>query len=191
MNEYDPTNPHETLAQPASSPASSASATTAKQARRPNLRRKLSTRKSAGIAATALTCTVIGLSAGYAASASAAATSPSAAAASPSLPAAGGGGSNARSGPAAGGATGTVDSVSTSSFTMSTAGSQKVTVKETSATKYRKGTTSTSASAVTTGERILVLGTTTVLGTTSGSTIAATQVIVESSRVGHIPANYV
>jgi hypothetical protein len=188
MNEYDPTNPHETLPQPASSPASSASATTAKQARRPTVRRRLANRRTAGIAATALTCTVIGLSAGYAASASAAATSPSAAAPSPSAPPAGGG---ARSGPAAGGATGTVDSVSTSSFTMSTAGSQKVTVKETSATKYRKGTTSTSASAVTTGERILVLGTTTVLGTTSGSTIAATQVIVESSRVGHIPANYV
>src|SRR4051812_19835057 len=54
-------------------------------------------------------------------------------------------GSNARSGPAAGGASGTVESVSTSSFTLSTSAGQKVTVNRTSATTYRKGTGSTSA----------------------------------------------
>ena len=121
----------------------------------------------------------------------------------------GGGGSNARSGPAAGGASGTVDSVSTSSFTMTTSAGQKVTVDETSSTTYQKGTSSTSASAITTGEPVLVLG------TTNGTTITATQVIVQpaggggsaassaaevipfqrgapttSKQVGQIPANY-
>jgi hypothetical protein len=119
----------------------------------------------------------------------------------------GGGGSNARSGPAAGGASGTVASVSASGFTMSTSAGQKVTIKEASATTYEKGTTSASASAVTTGEPVLVLG------TTNGTTITATQVIVQpastgsassaaqvvpfkqgapstSKQVGQIPANY-
>jgi hypothetical protein len=122
----------------------------------------------------------------------------------------GGGGSNARSGPAAGGASGTVDSVSTSGFTMLTATGQKVTVDEASSTTYQKGTSSASASAVTTGQPVLVLG------TTSGTTITARQVIVQppggvgsavssaaagvipfqsgapstSKQVGQIPANY-
>ena len=72
----------------------------------------------------------------------------------------GGGGSNARSGPAAGGASGTVGSVSTSGFTMTTSAGQKVTVDEASSTTYEKGTSPASASAVTTGEPVLVLGTT-------------------------------
>ena len=116
-------------------------------------------------------------------------------------------GSNARSGPASGGASGTVGSVSTSSFTMSTSAGQKVTIDKTSSTKYQKGTSSISASAITTGEPVLVLG------TTSGTTITATQVIVQptggsatssaatvvpfqrgapttSKQVGQIPANY-
>jgi hypothetical protein len=118
-------------------------------------------------------------------------------------------GSNARSGPASGGASGTVGSVSGSGFTMSTAAGQKVTVDEASATTYQKGASSTSASGITTGESVLVLG------TTSGTTITATQVIVQSTdgggsaassaagvvpfqrgapstakQVGQIPANY-
>jgi hypothetical protein len=119
-----------------------------------------------------------------------------------------GGGSNARSGPAAGGSSGTASSVSTSGFTLTTAAGQKVTVHEASATTYEKGTSAASASAVTTGETVLVLG------TTSGTTITATQVIVQpsssgsatssaakvvpfqrgapaaSKQVGQIPANY-
>jgi hypothetical protein len=59
-----------------------------------------------------------------------------------------GGGSNARSGPAAGGAIGTVESVSGSSFTMSTPAGQTVTVTE------------TSGGAVKEGDSVLVLGTT-------------------------------
>jgi hypothetical protein len=77
-------------------------------------------------------------------------------------------GSNARSGPAAGGTSGTVSSVSGSSFTVSTPAGQKVTVNQASST----------ASAIKTGEPVLVLG------TTSGTTIAATQVIVQPSGGG-------
>ena len=119
-----------------------------------------------------------------------------------------GGGSNARSGPAAGGSSGTASGVSTSGFTLTTAAGQKVTVHEASATTYEKGTSAASASAVTTGEPVLVLG------TTSGMAITATQVIVQpagsgsttspaakvvpfqggapatSKQVGQIPANY-
>jgi hypothetical protein len=88
------------------------------------------------------------------------------------------GGSNARSGPAAGGASGTVDSVSTSSFTISTPAGQKVTVNKASSTTYQKGTSSISASAITQGESVLVLG------TTSGTTITASQVIVQPTNSG-------
>jgi hypothetical protein len=102
---------------------------------------------------------------------------------SPSATAAGGGGSNARSGPAAGGASGTVGTVSASSFTMSTSAGQKVTVDEASSTTYQEGASSTSASAVTTGEFVLVLG------TTSGTTITATQVIVQPTVGGSAPAS--
>jgi len=84
-----------------------------------------------------------------------------------------------------------------------------VTVNEVSSTTFQNGTSSTSASAITTGEDVLVLG------TTSGTTITATQVIVQpiggggsatssaagvipfqpgapttSKQVGQIPANY-
>ena len=87
-------------------------------------------------------------------------------------------GSNARSGPAAGGVVGTVSSVSKSSFTVSTSAGQKVTVKKASSTTYRKGTSSTSASAIAKGEPVLVLG------TASGPAIMATQVIVQPAGGG-------
>ncbi|MCW2951238.1 MAG: hypothetical protein JWQ48_408 [Conexibacter sp.] len=87
-------------------------------------------------------------------------------------------GSNARSGPAAGGVVGTVGSVSASSFTVSTSAGQKVTVKKASSTTYRKGTSSTSASAITKGQPVLVLG------TTNGTTITATQVVVRPASGG-------
>jgi hypothetical protein len=120
----------------------------------------------------------------------------------------GSGGSNARSGPAAGGSSGTVESVSESSFTVLTPAGQKVTVNEPSSTEYQKGTTSSSASAVKNGVRVLVLG------TTSGTTITASRVVVQpgdvtattpssagvvtfqrgaqstSKQVGQIPASY-
>jgi hypothetical protein len=120
---------------------------------------------------------------------------------------AGGGGSNARSGPAAGGAAGTVGSLSTSGFTITTSAGQKVTIKEASSTTYQEGTSAATVSAITTGEPVLVLG------TTDSTTITATQVTVEpagnaytassaqvipfqqgspttSRQAGQIPANY-
>jgi hypothetical protein len=163
---------------------SSASVTVAEKARPPRGRRWLSNRKTRWIVPAVLMCAVI---AGCASSASTTATPPSAAATSPSATAghpgpgggaAGGGGSNARSGPAAGGASGTVGSVSTSGFTMTTSPGQKVTVNEASSTTYQNGTSSTSANAITKGESVLVLG------TTSGTTIMATQVTVQPAGGG-------
>jgi hypothetical protein len=61
---------------------------------------------------------------------------------------------------------------------MSTSAGQKVTVNEASSTTYQNGTNSISASAITTGESVLVFG------TTSGTTIAATQVIVQQTDGG-------
>src|SRR3954452_7400808 len=87
-------------------------------------------------------------------------------------------GPNARSGPAAGGVVGKVSSVSKSSFTVSTSAGQKVTVKKASSTTYRKGTRSTSASAIRKGKPVLVLG------TTNGTTITATQVVVNPASGG-------
>jgi hypothetical protein len=136
------------------------------------------------------------------------ATTASPSSATSAQPVAGGGGSNARSGPAAGGSIGTVTSVSKSSFTLSTAAGQKVTVKKVSSTKYKKGTSPTSASAVKKGKTVLALG------TTNGTIITASQVNVKtngsagsatsptpvvpfergapstSKQVGQIPATY-
>jgi hypothetical protein len=94
-------------------------------------------------------------------------------------------GSNARSGPAAGGAVGTVSSVSGSGFTLSTSAGQKVTVKEASSTSYERGSNPASATAVSTGEPVLVLG------TTSSTTITATQVIVQPPSSGTSPGGQV
>ena len=168
-------------------------------------------RRGRRIAAAALMSAVIGLSAacstsGSTTAASTTASSSASASSSPSA-AAGGQGSNARSGPAAGGSSGTVTSVSASGFTLTTATGQKVTVNEASSTVYLNGTSPASAGAVTTGESVLVLG------TVSSTTIAATQVTVQpagsggsasaagvvpfqqgaastSKQVGQIPANY-
>jgi len=109
---------------------------------------------------------------------SATASSDSAAGGTATTAAVGSNPANARSGPAAGGTVGTVGNVSASSFTVSTSTGQKVTVHETSATKYEKGTRPTSARAVTKGEPVLVLG------TTSGATITAKRVIVQPSGDG-------
>jgi hypothetical protein len=90
----------------------------------------------------------------------------------------GSGGSNARSGPAAGGSSGKVASVSKSSFTILTSAGQKVTVKKASSTKYRKGTSSSSASAIKKGVSVLVVG------TTNGTTITASKVVVQPTNGG-------
>ena len=62
--------------------------------------------------------------------------------------------------------------MSGSGFTLTTSGTNEETIKEASSTTYEDGTSPASASAVTTGERVLVLG------TTDNKTITATQVIV-------------
>ncbi len=87
------------------------------------------------------------------------------------------GGSNARSGPAAGGTVGRVDSVSTSSFSVTTPAGQKVTVTMASPTTSVKK-----------GQNVLVLG------TVNGTTIIAGKVIVQatsgsakSSAAGVVP----
>jgi membrane-bound inhibitor of C-type lysozyme len=85
---------------------------------------------------------------------------------------------NARSAAAAGGAVGTVGSVSKASFTVTTTGGTKVTVKQGSSTTYKKGTRAASASAVTKGAPVLVLG------TVDGTTITATQVVVHPVSTG-------
>jgi hypothetical protein len=61
---------------------------------------------------------------------------------------------------------------------MTTSAGQKVTVDETSTTTYQKGTNSISASAITKGEPVLVLG------ITNGTTITATQVVVRTTGAG-------
>jgi Domain of unknown function (DUF5666) len=114
---------------------------------------------------------------------------------------------NARSGPAAGGVAGTVDSVSPSSIAVLTSAGQKVTVQEAPSTEYRNGANSIPASAITKGDSVLVLG------VVNGPSITASHVIVQpanwggsatssaaipfqrgapsaAKQVGQIPANY-
>jgi hypothetical protein len=156
----------------------------ADQARR-RVRRLLSSRRSRWVvvAAAALVCAVIGLSIGLITSSSPTAPRPVAATGSPSGLGSGGGGSNSRSGPAAGGAVGTVGSVSTTSFTLSTSAGQNVTVDEASSTTYQNGTTPSSAGAITTGAPVLVLG------TTNGTTITAAQVTLQPAGGGSAPSS--
>lgn len=151
MNDHDPT---------IHSPAGSAAAT---RARWRGVRRLLP-KKGGWIVAAGLTCAMAGLT-GVGASAADFSSSPlspsTTAASSPTAtPTPPGGG--ARSGPATGGATGIVDTTSTSGFTMSTATGVKVTVDETSPTKTVKK-----------GASVLVLG------TVDSATITATRVIVQ------------
>jgi hypothetical protein len=63
--------------------------------------------------------------------------------------------------------------VSASGFTLTTSAGEKVTVKEASSTTYEQVTSPASASAVTTGAPVLVLG------VTDSTTITATEVIVQ------------
>jgi hypothetical protein len=182
--------------------------------RKLNLSRKPTRLLAAGIAAIVIAGSTFGIaSAASNGGSSPAATIPAATAGGHALPAgfpgragSGAAGSNARSGPAAGGSIGTVSSLSGSGFTLTTPTGQKVTVKETSSTKYENNTTTASKGAVTNGETVLVLG------IDDNTTITATQVIVgppqpnsktasevvafsrstgdKSTTVGQIPASY-
>jgi hypothetical protein len=146
-----------------------------------------------GATAIAIAGGTYGIVTATASNGSAAATTTTSPAPASGRPGFGGGGSNARSGPAAGGTVGTVASVSTSSFALTTPAGQKVTVKKAS-----------SAIAVKKGERVLVLG------IVNGTSITASTVIAQpaatssaakvvpfqrgapstSKQVGQIPANY-
>jgi hypothetical protein len=167
MNHYEPAS---------HSPAGSAQATTAVQERRPSARRLLSKKNGAWIVVVGLTCAATGLVGAGTASAADLASSPSAAATiSPAAPPTGGG---PASGPEDGGATGIVDSKSTSSFTFATATGVEVTVDEDSATKYEVGIFPSWAGVVKKGESVLVLG------LVDNSTITATHVIVQPGGDG-------
>jgi hypothetical protein len=117
-----------------------------------------------------------------------------------------GGGANARSTNAAGGSVGKVTAVAAASFTVSTPTGEKVTVKKTSSTVYDKSTSRSVASAISKGKTVLVLG------KVNGTTITASQVMVQpaislskasanvisfkkgsqsdSKTVGRVPASY-
>jgi membrane-bound inhibitor of C-type lysozyme len=172
--------------------------------------RRLTTFIATGATAIAIGGVAYGIVGATASNGSGTATTATPALAAPAgRPVLGNGASNARSGPAAGGTIGTIDSVSGSSFTVSTPAGQKVTIRVASSTRYQKGANSTSVSAVTRGESVLVLG------TVDGTTVTAGQVIVQptggggsattsgakvvpfqrgapstSKQVGQIPANY-
>jgi hypothetical protein len=169
--------------------------------------RKLTRSLIVGAVAIAVAGGSYGIVSATSSSSPAAASSASPASGYAHAPGSGGGGSGARSGPAAGGAAGTVSSLSVSGFTLTTSAGQKVTIKEASSTTYQKGASAASASAITTGEPVLVLG------TTNNTTITATQITVEpagnaytassaqvipfqqgapatSKQAGQIPADY-
>jgi hypothetical protein len=164
MSDYEPTSPLETLCSdpesaktsrptvvrglegaasasplpPASSSGWPLSATMAGRADRRRVRRSLSNMRRGLIVLAALMGSVTGLFIGLGTSSSAGAAQSAAASGSPGHLGSGGRGSNARSGPAAGGSSGTVGNVSKSSFTLTTSAGQEVTVAEASSTKYEK-----------------------------------------------------
>jgi hypothetical protein len=147
---------------------------------RARLWRRSASKRVLGVAAALLVPALgLGLAACGGTSSSAAATTPSAAvtqtSGSPGFAghAGSGGGSNARSTNAAGGSVGKVTGVSALRFTLSTPTGEKVTVKETSSTVFDKGTSTSAASAVSKGKTVLVLG------KVNGTTITASQVIVQ------------
>jgi hypothetical protein len=117
-----------------------------------------SSKRSRVIVATVAAIAIGGGSYGIVTATSSSASATPAASSSPAGGFGSGGGSNARSGPAAGGTVGTISSVSSSGFTLTTATAQKVTIKEASSTTYEKGTSAATVGAVTTGEPVLVLG---------------------------------
>jgi hypothetical protein len=168
VNDYDPI-PRETDLAP-----TAASATERPPGRTTKVRRVLTKKGCRRIVATAMLAPMIGLSVGLLASPAASAAQPPSGNHAAGAPGAAGGGSNARSGPAAGGSSGTVTSKSNSALTMTTSAGQKVTVDESSSTKYTKGSSSISASAIKKGTHVLVIG------TVSSTTIKATQVIVQT-----------
>jgi hypothetical protein len=138
--------------------------------RRPRVRRWLSNKWNKWLMAAAVVATVIGLSVGLATSRPGSPNNPVTGRNTASL---GARGSNARSGPAAGGAAGTIGAISNSSFTITTSAGQSATITYSPSTRFEKGAKTISTNALTKGESVLILG------ATSNATISAAQVIVE------------
>jgi len=198
VNEYDPISPDETNATPGT-PGDGGSdegfgaapeVTAAEQGHGSGARRKLLSRKSTWLVAAVLACVVAGVSIGVAETSGSSSSTTTAAAATatagqggPFSGASAGSGSNARSGPEPGGSSGTVTSVSGTTFTLTTPVGEKVTVNESSSTTYLDGSASSTASAITTGSGVLVLG------TVNSTTIAATQVTIEPSGSSYTTAS--
>jgi hypothetical protein len=206
MNEFEPTGTEATIPEGPEG-----------RSRLPHWLRK---KRNQWIASSALVVAILGTSVGVATSSSTPAPAPTASASSSatgSSTAAGhgfpggggsaGGGSPARTTSAQGGTTGTVGTTSASGFTMTTPAGQKVTINESSSTAYESGTTTATSSAVKSGDYVLVLG------TVDSTTIAASEVSVQtppatepataatvipftrgktsaSTKVGTIPANW-
>ncbi|WP_327235429.1 hypothetical protein OG349_17125 [Streptomyces sp. NBC_01317] len=164
--------------------------TTPVAARGPWARRLLSKKSGGLVVAAGLTCAVAGLTGAGTSSAAGSTSSPSVTAsetsatstptptATPTPKPSGPAGGGPVADPAPGGATGIVDTVSTSGFTFSTATGVKVTVDKGSTTTYEKGTHRTSARAVRKGTSVLVLG------TVDSATITATKVVVQPGGDG-------
>jgi hypothetical protein len=208
MSDYEPTSPWETLPSdresgkpseptaleglqggtaPSALPSLRSSnwpisETMAGQRSRPTMRGHLAHIKRGLIVVAALIGSVTGLVVGVGGSSSAGAAQSVASSGSPGHLGGGGQGSNARSGPAAGGSSGTVGNVAKSSFTLTTSAGQEVTIDEESSTKYQKGTSSASKSTIAKGEHVLVMG------TVSSTTIKATEVFVQTSGSGSEPS---
>jgi hypothetical protein len=215
MNEFEPTGTEVTIPEGPEG-----------RSRVPHWLRK---KRNQWIASSALVVAILGTSVGVATSSSTPAPAPTASASSSAagsstaasatgsstavghgFPGGGGsagGGSPARTTSAQGGTTGTVGTTSGSGFTMTTPAGQKVTINESSSTAYENGSTTTTSSAVKSGDYVLVLG------TVDSTTIAASEVSVQtppatepataatvipftrgktsaSTKVGTIPANW-
>lgn len=137
--------------------------------------RRMLSRRSVWTMAAGLACAVAGATLGGTSAAADSSSSPSiAATTSPTPTPTGPSGGGPAADPSDGGATGIVDTVSTSGFTMTTATGVKVTVTETSGTK----TTGASAKAVKEGVSVLVIG------VVDSADIAATQVVVQRGGDG-------
>ena len=176
MNDYDPTGQYGAPGTGEPSAKEPDPAPAAGQERPSGLRRLFSRKRTIVITGAAVACAVAGISIGLVATSGASSTTT--AASGQGGPFAGasagsGGGSNARSGPEPGGSSGTVTSVSGSGFTLTTPAGEKVTVNENSSTAYQEGSASSTASAITSGSGVLVLG------TVDSTTITATQVTIE------------
>ena len=176
MNDYDPTGQYGAPGTGEPSANEPDPVPAAGQEHPSGLRRLFSRKRNIVITGAAVACAVAGISIGLVATSGASSTTT--AASGQGGPFAGasagsGGGSNARSGPEPGGSSGTVTGVSGSSFTLTTPAGEKVTVNENSSTAYQEGSASSTASAITSGSGVLVLG------TVDSTTITATQVTIE------------